>query len=62
MLNNLGNFINRVLSFIAKESGLGYGSIIPDAPNAESHLLTKTLGDKIGDYVDQYVEAMEKVT
>ncbi|XP_023745694.1 probable methionine--tRNA ligase [Lactuca sativa] len=61
LLNNLGNFINRVLSFIAKESGLGYGSIIPDAPNAESHLLTKTLGDKIGDYVDQYVEAMEKV-
>ncbi|KAI3518523.1 hypothetical protein L1887_07328 [Cichorium endivia] len=61
LLNNLGNFINRVLSFIAKDTGLGYGSIIPDAPGAESHLLTKALGDKVGDYVDQYVEAMEKV-
>ncbi|KVI08255.1 Aminoacyl-tRNA synthetase, class 1a, anticodon-binding [Cynara cardunculus var. scolymus] len=67
LLNNLGNFINRVLSFIAKDpdsgsaKGSGYNSIIPDAPGAESHLLTKALGEKIGNYVDQYVEAMEKV-
>ncbi|KAF8402114.1 hypothetical protein HHK36_013066 [Tetracentron sinense] len=70
LLNNLGNFINRVLSFIAKPPvkyenllcrGLGYGSTIPDAPGAESHLLTKTLADKVGKYVEQYVEAMEKV-
>ncbi|GMN50290.1 hypothetical protein TIFTF001_019435 [Ficus carica] len=61
LLNNLGNFINRVLSFIAKPQGLGYGSIIPDSPEAESHLLTKTLAEKIGKYVDQYIEAMEKV-
>ncbi|XP_059432242.1 probable methionine--tRNA ligase [Corylus avellana] len=61
LLNNLGNFINRVLSFIAKPPGLGYGSIIPDAPGVESHLLTKSLAEKIGDYVEQYVEAMEKV-
>lgn len=27
----------------------------------ESHLLTKTLAEKIGNYVEQYVEAMEKV-
>lgn len=27
----------------------------------ESHLLTKSLAEKIGDYVEQYVEAMEKV-
>ncbi|XP_023747762.1 methionine--tRNA ligase, cytoplasmic [Lactuca sativa] len=67
LLNNLGNFINRVLSFIAKDPdsragrGSGYNSIIPDAPGAEKHLLSKTLGDKIGTYVEQYVEAMEKV-
>nr|XP_043635554.1 probable methionine--tRNA ligase [Erigeron canadensis] len=67
LLNNLGNFINRVLSFIAKdpESGAGKGSgysyLVPDAPGAESHALTKALGDKIGNYVDQYVDAMEKV-
>ncbi|KAK6940510.1 Methionyl/Leucyl tRNA synthetase [Dillenia turbinata] len=61
LLNNLGNFINRVLSFIAKPSGKAYGSIIPDAPGAQSHILTKTLAAKVGDYVDQYVDAMEKV-
>ncbi|KAG9443219.1 hypothetical protein H6P81_019073 [Aristolochia fimbriata] len=61
LLNNLGNFINRVLSFIAKPSGTGYGSIIPDAPNAESHLLTMKLAEKVAKYVDQYLEAMEKV-
>ncbi|XP_071695811.1 probable methionine--tRNA ligase [Rutidosis leptorrhynchoides] len=54
--NNLGNFIFRVLSFIAQdpdlrtEKGPGYKSIIPDAP-----------GNYVGNYVDQYVEAMEKV-
>ncbi|RZC78973.1 hypothetical protein C5167_003474 [Papaver somniferum] len=61
LLANLGNFINRVLSFIAKPSGLGYGSIIPDAANAESHSLTKALAEKVGKLVEQYVEAMEKV-
>ncbi|KAL8106173.1 putative methionine--tRNA ligase [Apium graveolens] len=61
LLNNLGNFVNRVLSFIAKDQASGYGSIIPDAPGAESHLLTKNLGDKVGNCVEQYIEAMEKV-
>ncbi|KAF4370288.1 hypothetical protein G4B88_012972 [Cannabis sativa] len=49
LLNNLGNFINRVLSFIAKPQG------------AESHSLTQTLSEKISKLVDQYIEAMEKV-
>ncbi|XP_065862785.1 probable methionine--tRNA ligase [Euphorbia lathyris] len=61
LLSNLGNFINRVLSFIAKPSGTGYGSIIPDAPNADSHPLTKKLAEDVGKYVEQYIEAMEKV-
>ncbi|GKF55707.1 probable methionine--tRNA ligase, partial [Tanacetum coccineum] len=66
LLNNLGNFINRVLSFIAKPDlgdgkGSGYSSIIPDAPGADSHDLTKGFAKEIGKYVDQYVEAMEKV-
>lgn len=39
----------------------GYGSIIPDAKDAESHPLTKALGEKVGNYVEQYIEAMEKV-
>ncbi|XP_020266926.1 probable methionine--tRNA ligase [Asparagus officinalis] len=61
LLNNLGNFINRVLSFIAKPAGSGYGSIIPDVQNAESHQLTKNLGETVGKLVDQYLDAMEKV-
>ncbi|KAK8684907.1 hypothetical protein V6N13_040921 [Hibiscus sabdariffa] len=61
LLSNLGNFINRVLSFIAKPPGQGYGSIIPDAPTAESHPLTKALGEKVGKHLEQYIEAMEKV-
>ncbi|XP_068317687.1 probable methionine--tRNA ligase isoform X2 [Pyrus communis] len=61
LLNNLGNFINRVLSFVAKPSGQGYGSIIPDAPQAEADPLTEKLAEKVGKYVEQYLEAMEKV-
>jgi len=67
LLNNLGNFINRVLSFIAKDpalvesKGVGYHSVIPEAPEAESHPLTKKFGETVGDYVQQYLEAMEKV-
>lgn len=41
--------------------GSGYNSIVPDAAGAETHILSKVLGDKIGTYVEQYVEAMEKV-
>ncbi|KAJ4904487.1 putative methionine--tRNA ligase [Raphanus sativus] len=61
LLNNLGNFVNRVLSFIAKPEPAGYGSIIPDAPGAESHPLTKSLAEKVGKLVEEYVQAMEKV-
>ncbi|KAK6122810.1 hypothetical protein DH2020_043453 [Rehmannia glutinosa] len=61
LLSNLGNFINRVLSFMAKDPGSGYGSIIPDAQGADTHPLTKAFGEKVGSYVEQYVEAMEKV-
>ncbi|KAL5993031.1 hypothetical protein ACLOJK_013951 [Asimina triloba] len=61
LLNNLGNFVNRVLSFIAKPQGSGYNSTIPDAPGAESHLLTKALAEKVEKSVEQYIDAMEKV-
>uniref|UniRef100_A0A1J3EI29 methionine--tRNA ligase n=2 Tax=Noccaea caerulescens TaxID=107243 RepID=A0A1J3EI29_NOCCA len=61
LLKNLGNFVNRVLSFIAKPEPAGYGSVIPDAPGTESHTLTQSLGEKVGNLVKQYVEAMENV-
>ncbi|KAK7824625.1 probable methionine--tRNA ligase [Quercus suber] len=65
LLNNLGNFINRVLSFIVKPPGQGYGSIIPQPSDADpdplQHEPTRKLVGSIVDYVEQYVEAMEKV-
>lgn len=42
-------------------AGLGYGSVIPDAPGADLHSLTAELAEKVGKSVEQYVEAMEKV-
>jgi len=39
----------------------GYGSVIPDAHDAESHSLTKSLAEKVEKCVAEYVEAMEKV-
>ncbi|KAE8698064.1 putative methionine--tRNA ligase [Hibiscus syriacus] len=59
LLSKLGNFINRVLSFIAKPPG--YDSITPEAPNAESQPLTKALSERVGKHLEQYIEAMEKV-
>ncbi|KAL6576154.1 hypothetical protein OROHE_000625 [Orobanche hederae] len=38
----------------------GYGSVIPDAPDAESHPMTKGLSVIVGQRVDLYIEAMEK--
>ncbi|EOA16039.1 hypothetical protein CARUB_v10004167mg [Capsella rubella] len=61
LLSNIGNFVNRVLSFIAKPENAGYGSVIPDAPGAESHPLTISLAEKVEKLVAEYVEAMEKV-
>ncbi|KAK9933167.1 hypothetical protein M0R45_020372 [Rubus argutus] len=61
LVHNLGNFINRVLSFIAKPSGQGYDSIIPDASHAVSDPFTEKLAEEVSNCVEQYVEAMEKV-
>ncbi|KAK7256743.1 hypothetical protein RIF29_30201 [Crotalaria pallida] len=64
LLNNLGNFINRVLSFIAKPAGQGYDSTIPAIPDdvsEDSHELTKKLANEVSAYLEQYIEAMEKV-
>ncbi|KAJ4900198.1 putative methionine--tRNA ligase [Raphanus sativus] len=55
-LLGLGNFVNRVLLLIA-----GYGSVIPDAPRAKSHILSTCVGVKVGRLVAEYVKAMEKV-
>jgi hypothetical protein len=41
--------------------GAGYDSVVPDAPNASTHPLTKTLAEKTSKWVEQYLDAMEKV-
>jgi len=44
--------------------GQGYDSIIPSVPDdvsGDSHGPTKKLADKVAAYIDQYIEAMEKV-
>ncbi|BBN15558.1 methionyl-tRNA synthetase [Marchantia polymorpha subsp. ruderalis] len=61
LLKNLGNFVHRSLSFLVKPAGEGYAGVIPEAPGAESHSLTVTLGEKVGELVKDYVEVMEKV-
>lgn len=64
LLNNLGNFVNRVLSFIAKPAGQGYDSIIPTVPDdvsGDSHDPTKKFANKVAAYMEQYIESMEKV-
>ncbi|GAU22503.1 hypothetical protein TSUD_296220 [Trifolium subterraneum] len=64
LLNNLGNYVNRVLSFIAKPEGQGYNSIIPTVPDdvsGDSHDPTNKFANKVAAYLEQYIEAMEKV-
>lgn len=61
LLSNLGNFIYRVLSFVAKPADKGYGYTVPDAPHADSDPPTKKLAEQVGRSVEEYIEAMEKV-
>ncbi|CAI9105589.1 OLC1v1004538C1 [Oldenlandia corymbosa var. corymbosa] len=59
LLKNLGNFINRVLTYLVKDPG--YGSVIPDAENAELHPSTQALAAKVGKCMVEYKAVMEKL-
>jgi hypothetical protein len=48
-------------SFCYYFAGAGYDSTIPDAPGAESHPPTVELAKKTSKWVEQYIDAMEKV-
>ncbi|KAG4966829.1 hypothetical protein JHK87_032480 [Glycine soja] len=53
-----------VTEYLNYEAGQGYDSIIPSVPDnvsGDSHGPTKKLADKVAAYIDQYIEAMEKV-
>lgn len=43
-------------------TGSGYDSVIPDAPNVKSHQLTMMLAANVSKLVEQYIDAMEKVS
>eukprot|EP00897_Mesotaenium_endlicherianum_P009520 jgi/Mesen1/8597/ME000005S08567 len=55
LLKNLGNFVNRVMAFIAKPAGEGFACELPAAAGAEDHQLS------VRDLVVEYVDCMEKV-
>jgi methionyl-tRNA synthetase len=42
-------------------AGTGYGSLVPEAPNADKHSLSQSLAETIGKLVEQYIDAMDKV-
>lgn len=44
-------FVVPLLNVVA---GAGYGSIIPDAPHAESHARTQEISEAVGKLVEQY--------
>ncbi|CAK9193472.1 unnamed protein product [Sphagnum troendelagicum] len=62
LLKNLGNFVHRTLSFLAKPIGEGgYGKVVPEAANPQMHELTATFGKEVQRVVKEYLDAMEKV-
>ena len=40
----------------------GYGFVVQDSLGAEAHKITVDLGERINKLVEQYVEAMEKIS
>jgi methionyl-tRNA synthetase len=62
LLKNLGNFVHRTLSFLAKPAGEGgYGKVIPEVGNPEDHELTAGFAAKVSAAVDDYIKSMEAV-
>ncbi|KAK9807550.1 hypothetical protein WJX72_002305 [[Myrmecia] bisecta] len=57
LLANLGNFINRALSFLAAK----FGSRVPAAHASKGAAEVVELGQKVAPLVDQYVAALEKI-
>lgn len=49
------------MSFVAKPSDKGYEYTVSDALYADSDPPTKELAEKVGRFVEEYIEAMEKV-
>ncbi|KAK9918584.1 hypothetical protein WJX75_005162 [Coccomyxa subellipsoidea] len=57
LLANLGNFVNRSLSFAASR----YGGIIPAGTSEAAQAAVAELNGRVGPLVQQYVAALEKI-
>ena len=55
-------FNTRTFGNVKVERGEGYGYVVPYSLSAEAHKLTVDLGERISKLVEQYVEAMEKIS
>ncbi|KMT20269.1 hypothetical protein BVRB_1g002730 [Beta vulgaris subsp. vulgaris] len=60
LADNLGNFINRVLTFVAKPPEKGYNSVIPDVSDVVLTEMDTELCDYLKHYVQEYVKTLEK--
>ncbi|CAO2841343.1 unnamed protein product [Amaranthus hypochondriacus] len=61
LCDNLGNFINRVLTFVEKKPpAKGFGSVIPDVCDYVPTARDNTFVDYLKRYITEYVQAMEK--
>ena len=56
------SFNTRTFGSVKVKRDEGYGFVVPYALGAEAHKITVDIGDRIGKLVDQYVEAMEKIS
>ncbi|GKA79561.1 hypothetical protein Tco_0786157, partial [Tanacetum coccineum] len=61
---DITSMVTLLLAYQCLGDGKGsrHNSIIHDAPSADLHSLTKDFAKKIGDIVDLYVLAMEKLS
>ena len=58
----LFNFNTMTFGSVKVERGEGYGNVAPYELGAKEHKLAVDLGEIIGKLVEQYVEAMEKIS
>ncbi|KNA03370.1 hypothetical protein SOVF_209870 [Spinacia oleracea] len=60
LADNLGNFMNRVLTFVAKPPEKGYDSTIPDVSDVVLSETDIDFGHLLKNHVQEYVKALEK--
>uniref|UniRef100_A0A803MVJ1 methionine--tRNA ligase n=1 Tax=Chenopodium quinoa TaxID=63459 RepID=A0A803MVJ1_CHEQI len=59
LADNLGNFMNRVLTFVAKPPGKGYNSIVPEVLDAVLSEIDIEFGDSLKHYVGKLKDGLK---